>query len=161
MESSGNGERGQQRLVFFIDPFNIRAGERVGNFIKANQVAENRVGTVWWQNLKKSTKSSLTLAKIHISQYLANVSFSQNQKSHQARTLCILLRILWIFFRVFQILPPNCADSILSNLVCFNEVPNSFSWANVEWVNKKCQPLLSSLTISTRVHSRTGSTIRN
>ena len=64
-------------MVFFIDPFNIRAGERVGNFIKANQVAENRVGTVWWQNLKKSTKSSLTLAKIHISQYLANAIFWQ------------------------------------------------------------------------------------
>ena len=57
MDSSGNGERGQQRLVFFIDPFNIRARERVGNFIKANQVAENRVGTVWWQNLKKNPQT--------------------------------------------------------------------------------------------------------
>ena len=60
MDSSGNGERGQQRLVFFIDPFNIRARERVGNFIKANQVAENRIGTVWLQNLKKNPQNLIT-----------------------------------------------------------------------------------------------------
>ena len=60
MDSSGNGEREQQRLAFFIDPFNIRARERVGNFIKANQVAENRVGTVWLQNLKKNKKNLIT-----------------------------------------------------------------------------------------------------
>ena len=65
MDSSGNGERGQQRLVFFIDPFNIRARERVGNFIKANQVAENRVGTVWWQNLKNSKKKSTKSSAIY------------------------------------------------------------------------------------------------
>ena len=60
MDSSGNGERGQQQLVFFIDPFNIRARERVGNFIKANQVAENRIGTVWLQNLKKNPQNLIT-----------------------------------------------------------------------------------------------------
>ena len=99
MDSSGNGERGQQWLAFFIDPFNIRPRERVGNFIKANQVAENRVGTVWWQNLKKSTKSSAIYRGS-----LPNETFASGKNSHQPKFALANIWLLPFFGKCLSLL---------------------------------------------------------